>query len=70
MIDNVGKIKCHKPPMIGNGKHSTCKTDDDWEMVYGFNHIIGNSYFPAVRLRRQAGWTGQKKAVYQEKPGK
>jgi hypothetical protein len=56
MIDNVGKIKCHKPPMTGNGKHSTCKTGDDWGMVSdGFNHIIGNSYFPAVRLRRQAG---------------
>jgi hypothetical protein len=42
--------------MTGNGKHSTCKTGDDWGMVSdGFNHIIGNSYFPAVRLRRQAG---------------
>ena len=25
---------CHKPPMTGNGKHTTYKNGDDWGMVY------------------------------------
>ena len=35
-----GKIKlmwlkqCHKPPMTGNGNHSTYKIGDDWGMNY------------------------------------
>ena len=34
--------QCHKPPMTGNGKHTTLKNGDDWGMVYGiaFFHII------------------------------
>jgi len=24
--------KCHKPPMTGNGKHTTNKNGDDWGM--------------------------------------
>jgi hypothetical protein len=27
--------QCHKPPMTGNGKHTTYKNGDDWGMVYG-----------------------------------
>ena len=27
--------QCQKPPMSGNGKHSTYKNGDDWGMVYG-----------------------------------
>ena len=43
--------QCHKPPMTGNGKHSTCKNGDDWGMVQtalfsphymGFNGIQWN----------------------------
>ena len=31
---------CHKPPMTGNGKHTTYKNGDDWGMVYCcFTHI-------------------------------
>ena len=31
---------CHKPPMAGNGNHTTYKNDDDWGMVYScFTHI-------------------------------
>ena len=26
--------QCHKPPMTGNGKHTTYKNGDDWGMVY------------------------------------
>ena len=26
--------QCHKPPMTGNGNHTTYKHGDDWEMVY------------------------------------
>ena len=26
-------INIDKPPMTGNGKHSTCKNGDDWGMV-------------------------------------
>ena len=25
----------HKPPMTGNGKHTTYKYGDDWGMLYG-----------------------------------
>ena len=32
--------ECHKPPMTGNGKHTTYKNGDDWGMVYHcFHHI-------------------------------
>ena len=27
--------QCHKPPMTGNGNHTTYKNGDDWGMVYG-----------------------------------
>ena len=27
--------QCHKPPMTGNGNHTTEKNGDDWGMVYG-----------------------------------
>ena len=26
--------QCHKPPMTGNGKHTTYWNGDDWGMVY------------------------------------
>ena len=26
--------QCHKPPMTGNGNHTTFKNGDDWGMVY------------------------------------
>ena len=26
--------QCHKPPMTGNGSHTTYKNGDDWGMVY------------------------------------
>ena len=26
--------QCHKPPLAGNGKDTTCKNGDDWGMVY------------------------------------
>ena len=26
--------RCHKPPMTGNGKHTTYENADDWGMVY------------------------------------
>jgi len=26
--------QCHKPPMTGNGKHTTYKNGYDWGMVY------------------------------------
>ena len=26
--------QCHKPPMTGNGKHTTYKNGDDWGIVY------------------------------------
>jgi len=44
--------QCHKPPMTGNGKRSTCKNGDDWGMVQtalfsphymGFNGIQWDS---------------------------
>jgi len=25
--------QCHKPPMTGNGKHTTYKNGDDWGMA-------------------------------------
>ena len=31
---NMWLKQCHKPPMTGNGKHTTYKNDDDWGMVY------------------------------------
>ena len=35
--------QCHKPPMTGNGNHTTFKNGDNWGMVYWcFNHIIGS----------------------------
>jgi|Cyp1metagenome_2_1107374.scaffolds.fasta_scaffold15764_12 hypothetical protein len=38
---NVLKAMENKPPMTGNGKHTTYKIGDDWGMVsYCFNHII------------------------------
>ena len=34
---------CHKPPMTGNGKHTTYENGDDWGLVYCcFTHIVGN----------------------------
>ena len=34
--------QCHKPPMTGNGNHTTYKNGDDWGMVYDiiFTNII------------------------------
>ena len=32
----VGKTLPFLPPMTGNGKHTTYKSDDDWGMVYFF----------------------------------
>ena len=31
---NVSKTLCFKPPMTGNGKHTTYFFCDDWGMVY------------------------------------
>ena len=32
--------QCHKPPMTGNGNHTTYRNGDDWRMVYyWFTHI-------------------------------
>jgi len=30
--------QCHKPPMTGNGKHTTYKNGDGWGMVYSCFH--------------------------------
>jgi len=34
--------QCHKPPMTGNGNHTTYNNGDDWGMVYDiiFTNII------------------------------
>ena len=43
---------CHKPPMTGNGKHTTYKNDDDWGVVYSTLHIhMGTWMFRNIRLR-------------------
>ena len=35
--------RCQKPPMTGNGKHTSYKNGDDWGMVYYcFTHINDN----------------------------
>ena len=58
IIGNHGKImgkytiymeellkRCHKPPMTGNGKHTTYKNGDDWVMIYYcFTHIITHGF--------------------------
>ena len=32
--------QCHKPPMTGNGNHTTYEYGDDWGMVDDcFNHL-------------------------------
>ena len=53
-----GKIKlmwlnqCHKPPMTGNGNHSTYKIGDDWGMIYDCFNMFSNhiSYFDYQRI--------------------
>ena len=34
--------QCHKPPMTGNGQHTTYWNGDDWGdgLRHGFTHII------------------------------
>jgi len=35
--------QCHKPPMTGNGDHTTYKNGDDWGMfflLHGFTQLI------------------------------
>ena len=32
--NELGKARV-KPPMTGNGKHTTYRNGDDWEMLYG-----------------------------------
>ena len=52
---NVMVVKqCHKPPMTGNGKHSTYKNGDDWgwfmKLIWNcFNHITAQ-YFRRYSL--------------------
>jgi hypothetical protein len=40
--------RCHKPPMTGNGNHTTYKDGDDWGMVYCFTHINPYKHYPLV----------------------
>ena len=48
MIKLMWLKQCHKPPMTGNGNHSTYKIGDDWEMISDCcNHI---SYFDYQRI--------------------
>ena len=37
----MGVKQCHKPPMAGNGKHTTYTNGDDWGMVNMalFDHV-------------------------------
>ena len=68
MWENMGKYtiymeeflkQCHKPPMTGNGKHTTYKNGDDWVMIYYcFTHIITHGFewyvnYPVTKFRTE-----------------
>ena len=43
MVPLMWVKQCHKPPMTGNGKHSTYNNGDDWAdwgMVYNYHGCL------------------------------